>query len=171
MTFPNLREQDLGLFVDRLVQEPEKSPNLDKLSYLEVVQSHGPNVLICGHGNRDSRCGIMGPILKEAFHTYAEALIPGPTSEGSPDLITKIGRPQIGLISHIGGHAWAGNVILYFPRSFRTTRGELSPLASKGVWYGRVGPQHVEGIFNETIQNGRVIEELLRGIHESNDTF
>ena len=71
----------------------------------------------------------------------------------------------VGLVSHIGGHAWAGNVMVYLPSNHRLEDGRLSPLAGKGIWYGRVEPRHVEGIVNETIQKGRVIEQLLRGVH------
>ena len=43
--------------------------------------------------------------------------------------------------------------------------GKKSPLAGKGVWYGRVEPRHVWGIVEETVKGGRVVEELLRGVH------
>jgi len=65
---------------------------------------------------------------------------------------------RVGLISHIGGHKWAGNVIVYIPPSFSS-----NPLAGKGIWYGRVGPEHVEGIVGKTILDGKVIKELFRG--------
>lgn len=64
---------------------------------------------------------------------------------------------NIGCISHVGGHAWAGNVIVYFPSDV------AHGLAGMGVWYGRVEPRHVEGIVKETVLGGRVIEELFRG--------
>lgn len=74
----------------------------------------------------------------------------------------------ISLISHIGGHAFAGNVVIYIPKKWKLRdRGKRSPLAGKGIWYGRVEPKHVWGIVEETIQNGRVIEELLRGVHSA----
>ena len=36
-------------------------------------------------------------------------------------------------------------------------------LRGSGIWYGRVGPEQVEGIIEETIVEGRVVGELLRG--------
>lgn len=36
-------------------------------------------------------------------------------------------------------------------------------LKGAGVWYGRVGPEQVEGVVEETLVRGRVITELLRG--------
>jgi leucyl-tRNA synthetase len=102
-----------------------------------------PTVLICGHGGRDQRCGILGPILQTSFKQEFE--------RRSIDA-------DIGLISHIGGHKYAGNVIIYIPPSMTG-----NALKGSGVWYGRVGPEQVEGVVEETLVKGRVIAELLRG--------
>lgn len=102
-----------------------------------------PTILICGHGGRDQRCGILGPLLQSAFRKELE--------RRSIDA-------DVGLISHIGGHKYAGNVIMYIPPVMASNE-----LKGAGVWYGRVGPEHVEGIVGETLVRGRVIAELLRG--------
>lgn len=102
-----------------------------------------PTILICGHGGRDQRCGVLGPLLQSAFCNELER---------------KSIDADVGLISHIGGHKYAGNVIMYIPPSM--TDNELR---GAGVWYGRVGPGHVEGVVEETLIRGRVITELLRG--------
>ena len=105
------------------------------------------NVFICGHNKRDKRCGIMGPLLKTQFlrllPTAGIRVLKGeqPRRKGLdelPELAAKVN-----LISHIGGHKFAGNVI---------------------IWYGRVEPKHVQGIIYETILGGRIIQELLRGV-------
>ena len=73
----------------------------------------------------------------------------------------------VGLVSHVGGHKWAGNVIIYVPPRREEEAGSskrLSPLAGRGVWYGRVEPKHVEGIVKETLIKGNVIKELCRGV-------
>jgi len=36
-------------------------------------------------------------------------------------------------------------------------------LAGKGIWYGRVGPEHVEGIVQQTILEGKVVRDKFRG--------
>lgn len=75
---------------------------------------------------------------------------------------------SVASISHIGGHAFAGNVVIYIPKQWKLRdRNVYSPLAGKGIWYGRVEPRHVWGIVEETIQKGRIIEELLRGVHST----
>ncbi|MCJ1401422.1 hypothetical protein MMC11_004635 [Xylographa trunciseda] len=110
-----------------------------------------PVILICGHGGRDKRCGILGPLLQAEFHRALEESST-PNSAGA----------QVALVSHIGGHKFAGNVIVYLPPGFRVD-GEVAPLAGQGVWYGRVEPSHVEGIVAETVGRGRVVRELVRG--------
>lgn len=115
-----------------------------------------PTILICGHMSRDARCGILGPILKTEFqkHLSRYDLLQGAT---------------VALCSHVGGHAFAGNVILYLPKEWMMVEGEgrkYSPLAGKGVWYGRVQPGHVEGLVGETVRGGRVVGELCRGVFE-----
>lgn len=139
-------------------------------------------VLICGHGGRDQRCGVMGPLLGSEFlrllanrgvDTSGDAgkpllsLIrrqtnPANIEDGTADIEDSTVRARVAMISHIGGHAFAGNVIIYVPPSFRI-EGKRSPLAGKGIWYGRVEPRHVEGIIEETIFKGNVIADLFRG--------
>lgn len=161
-------------------------------------------ILICGHASRDRRCGVMGPLLRAQFITALKAHgfsvasdfdpadqdqsrypFPSPSpqstsSAASPALGPKIAR--VGLTSHIGGHRFAGNVIIYVPPAFDfddsgETKGKeamgiqlsaarsssMSRLQGMGIWYGRVEPRHVEGIVAETIRGGRVIGELFRG--------
>ena len=117
-------------------------------------------VLICGHGGRDDRCGKLGPVLKEEFEEKLQRQNIN-VLKGAPDQEQQqkgVRSARVGTISHIGGHKWAGNVIVYLPPSFSD-----NPLAGKGIWYGRVAPEHVEGIVAKTIIEGQVIKELFRG--------
>ncbi|PIL37050.1 hypothetical protein GSI_00742 [Ganoderma sinense ZZ0214-1] len=59
-------------------------------------------------------------------------------------------RALILFCSHIGGHKYAGNVIINTPRGV-------------SVWYGRVTPHEVDAIVKETIIGGRILTQLLRG--------
>ena len=140
-------------------------------------------VLVCGHGGRDMRCGLLGPVLQAEFETALPRsgiqVLTGPVAiketagdgEAQQALETpadlRAGSPmstaRVGLISHIGGHKFAGNVIIYIPPTMKTASGEAHPLAGCGIWYGRIEPRHVEGIVNETILKGRVIADHFRG--------
>jgi len=135
-------------------------------------------VLICGHGGRDLRCGILGPLLQAEFErqlplqdisvlssavkveSLHESAMIEDRREGDKE---RIRAARVGLISHIGGHKFAGNVVLYIPPGFKTVDGKENPLAGTGIWYGRVEPKHVEGIVRETVLGGKVIEDLFRG--------
>lgn len=147
--------------------------HLEQSNVMDVV------ILICGHGNRDQRCGIMGPLLQAEF----EEKLPdfgidvvkggaGKRSEMAPhqkrsstsSTLSQVNLgARVGLVSHIGGHKWAGNLIIYFPRYYKGHPHERHPLKGKGIWYGRVEPWHVEGIIEQTIKEGRIIRELFRG--------
>lgn len=133
-------------------------------------------VLICGHGGRDQRCGITGPILREEFEkclpTKGVQVLREPVEiaqDGQMVALPASGPEEpartarVGLISHIGGHKFAGNVILYIPPGMKAADGEAHSLAGCGIWYGRVEPKHVEGIIQETLLSGTVIGDLFRG--------
>ncbi|UKZ46264.1 hypothetical protein TrVGV298_000465 [Trichoderma virens] len=157
----------------------------DRLTRKEAFQGLLPGVqdvkdvlvLICGHGGRDLRCGTMGPVLRDEFEEKLERRGFNVASEAVQigDLDGNLGETgriegssndkvaRVGLISHIGGHKFAGNVIIYIPPGFTTGGGEKHALAGCGIWYGRVEPKHVEGIVGETVMGGRVVEDMFRG--------
>jgi (2Fe-2S) ferredoxin len=155
---------------------PEQTKNMD----IEYHYIPYPSIFICSHHSRDTRCGQLGPLLLEEFQKrLARERFLKKTRGGqwnfTPSgggLSKKARNPYAVLakISHIGGHKYAGNVVIYFPEKWKSTgEQEVSPLAGKGIWYGRVEPKHVWGIMEETIKGGRIIEELLRGIHSPQD--
>ena len=124
------------------------------------------------------RCGVMGPALRQEFGDQLLRerfqVLKGPVDIGDGRERTLLGEAasqtegssgtaRVGLISHIGGHKFAGNVILYIPPGAKTVGGKENPLAGCGICYGRVEPKHVEGIIKETLLGGTVIEELFRG--------
>ncbi|KAL6879001.1 Sucrase/ferredoxin-like domain-containing protein [Trichoderma novae-zelandiae] len=163
----------------------------DRLTRKEAFQGLLPGVrdvadvlvLICGHGGRDLRCGIMGPVLRDEFEdklgkkgfTVAKEAVQVGSLDGSLEETKRMEGSsssssgggekvaRVGLISHIGGHKFAGNVIIYIPPGFAAEGGERHPLAGCGIWYGRVEPKHVEGIVGETVMAGRVVEDMFRG--------
>jgi len=132
-------------------------------SALETVEITEICILICGHGERDARCGILGPLLVREFESKLKwngLRVLGPDVLGDKLEANEIGV-RVGLISHIGGHKYAGNVIVYVPKAEKFMGHALS---GKGVWYGRVEPRHVQGIIEETVTKGVIIDELLRGV-------
>lgn len=127
-------------FREMMPKMAEREPNTleDKLNVVFEEDFYLKDlVLICGHNARDVRCGTLAPILKDEFDRVIQ----------HSRLRDKV---DVGYISHIGGHAYAGNV-LYFAQ------------CKPSVWYGRVFPDRVQGIVEETIQRGNIIQELYRG--------
>ena len=116
----------------------------------------------------------MGPLLEAEFRRALtdEGVNCFPAEDGSAP--NEAGSDhkldaRVALTSHIGGHKWAGNVIVYIPPNFKPGGLQstvLSKLAGRGIWYGRVEPKHVEGIVKETILGGKVIKEFFRGATE-----
>lgn len=121
------------------------------------------------------RCGVMGSVLRAEFEAQLPRegvdVLQGPVQidpdESVGTIAGVVGKPavtaRLGLISHIGGHKFAGNVIIYLPQSMKGSDGERHPLAGHGIWYGRVEPKHVEGIVQETVKKGNVIADMFRG--------
>jgi (2Fe-2S) ferredoxin len=154
---------------DRLLRKPAYRSLLWGVQDVDDIM-----VLICGHGGRDQRCGIFGPVLQREFEVrFPEAgveVLAGPVEAEVPNTGRVEGAgsgrllsARVGLISHIGGHKFAGNVIIYIPPNITKEDGRAHPLAGTGVWYGRVEPRHVQGLVQETILRGSVITELFRG--------
>ncbi|KAF4963534.1 hypothetical protein FSARC_8471 [Fusarium sarcochroum] len=130
-------------------------------------------VLICGHTGRDARCGIMAPVLQTEFEEKMKneglEVLHGPVQVSLNDTQRIQGETgeekttaRVGVISHIGGHKFAGNVIIYLPPQLKMG-DEPHPLAGHGIWYGRVDPKNVEGIVKETILKGNVVADIFRG--------
>lgn len=123
------------------------------------------------------RCGLLGPVLEAEFRRALPAagveVLEGPvpvtnspateTAQMQGEIQQEQMTARVGLISHIGGHKWAGNVIVYVPPSAKGEGGEGHPLAGMGIWYGRVEPKHVAGLVQATVKEGKVIEEFFRG--------
>lgn len=136
-------------------------------------------ILLCSHKRRDKRCAITAPVLEKTFtqyleregwevHTDLEDMSSEPTLElllstgnansADPETVyqsqlTALPAQRRALIlrnSHVGGHKFAGNVIIYTP-------------AGASVWYGRVTSHHVESIVKNTVIGGCVLPPILRG--------
>ncbi|KAL3344689.1 hypothetical protein AABB24_023903 [Solanum stoloniferum] len=133
--YRNLKESDVDAFVeDVLVSgKPWTSGPQEPIS--------GSYVFVCSHNNRDRRCGVCGPILIEEFNKAIE----------SKDLKNEV---HVAACSHVGGHKYAGNVIIYSTDK----EGKIA-----GHWYGYVTPNEVPILLDEHIREGEILERLWRG--------
>lgn len=101
---------------------------------------HGAYVFVCAHSKRDMRCGVCGPVLIEKFEEEIEV-------KGLNEQVF------VAACSHIGGHKYAGNVII-----FSEVEGKVA-----GHWYGYVTPNDVSALLDQHIGEGIIIEQLWRG--------
>ncbi|KAJ3375736.1 hypothetical protein GGF31_002940 [Allomyces arbusculus] len=97
---------------------------------------HKHHVLVCAHKKRDSRCGESGPILIREFHRVID--------RDFPDLHDQV---AVYGTSHIGGHKFAGTLIMY----------------PSGDWYGRVHTCDVTTLVQEQVRGGHTVKKLWRG--------
>ena len=113
-------------------------------SGLEELPAESVFVLVCAHAKRDDRCGLTGPVLADLAQQH----------------LAKNKSAHVGKISHVGGHAYAGNVLMY---------------DSAGLdWFGYVNPDKLASVLDRvwddsTLQRwrGRIgfsSEELMEGL-------
>uniref|UniRef100_A0A452YTV6 Sucraseferredoxin-like protein n=1 Tax=Aegilops tauschii subsp. strangulata TaxID=200361 RepID=A0A452YTV6_AEGTS len=101
----------------------------------------GSYVFVCCHGSRDKRCGVCGPALITRFKEEIEG-------QGLD------GQVAVSACSHVGGHKYAGNVIIFSPDA----KGEVT-----GHWYGYVAPDDVPVLLRQHIGQGEIVGHLWSG--------
>ncbi len=94
----------------------------------------GQYVFVCVHARRDVRCGECGPTVITAFNTVL-------AERGLTSQVT------VRATSHLGGHKYAGNVIIY----------------PGGDWYGYVTPADVPRLVEQHLEQGQLVADLWRG--------
>ncbi len=123
-----LRESDLPALIDDHLAGNRVS---GRIPHERLVGQH---IFVCAHEARDARCGACGPPLVEAF--VAEL--------GARGLE---GQVTVRRTSHVGGHRFAGNVLIY----------------PGGDWYGYVTPDDVPRIIDQHMLKGKIVTDLWRG--------
>lgn len=115
-------------------------------------------ILMCSQATRDARCGQSAPLLRKEFERHLRPL----------GLYRDLDDPRPGgcgiyFISHVGGHKYSANVMVY-------RRGEVGERGDEGeaaqcIWLARVRPEDCENIVRFTVLQGKVVkpERQLRG--------
>nr|AGV54460.1 sucrose cleavage like protein [Phaseolus vulgaris] len=95
--YKGLEESNIeGFFDDVIVRGKEWSGGGEK----SVLR--GSHIFVCAHGSRDVRCGVCGPVLMDKLNEEIDV-------RGLKDQIAVVA------CSHVGGHKYAGNVIIFSP--------------------------------------------------------
>ncbi|KAE8156951.1 Sucrase/ferredoxin-like-domain-containing protein [Aspergillus tamarii] len=129
---------------------------------------HAAVILLCSQRTRDARCGQSAPLLRKEFERHLRPLgLYRDLDDQRP------GGVGIYFISHVGGHKYSANVIVYRRRDFewyRTQDGKEETSAkgdegaAQGIWLARVRPEDCENIIRYTVLKGKVVKpEQIRG--------
>ncbi|KAL8724308.1 MAG: hypothetical protein Q9181_006885 [Wetmoreana brouardii] len=138
-------------------------------------------ILLCSQRTRDARCGQSAPLLRREFERHLRPLgLYRDIHDERP------GGVGIYFISHVGGHKFAANVMVYRRADVAVvdsedevngearTNGRASGVKGEGkamgegsqcIWLARVRPEDCEGIVKFTVLKGKVVkpERQLRG--------
>ncbi|AEO64138.1 58c3bf22-3464-4250-90a2-1ace7022ab8b [Thermothielavioides terrestris] len=143
---------------------------------------HRALILLCSQKTRDARCGQSAPLLRREFQRHLQPLgLYRDLDDERP------GGVGIYFISHVGGHKYSANVMVYRRRDAfgvdAVKRAELKnegedlkvvlPLgqdnkgegeeeedvgAAQCIWLARVRPEDCEGIVKFTVLQGKVVK-------------
>ncbi|KIW02519.1 uncharacterized protein PV09_06317 [Verruconis gallopava] len=146
---------------------------------------HNYLILLCSQKTRDARCGQSAPLLRKEFERHLRPLgLYRDLHDERP------GGVGIYFISHVGGHKFSANVMIYRRASAPKLDGEACETekeehkvdevkahpgskeaqevnlgASQCIWIARVRPEDCENIVKYTVLQGKVHkpEYQLRG--------
>ncbi|CAO3592790.1 unnamed protein product [Absidia cylindrospora] len=132
MIIANVTRKRIQALVDFIFGQPTSDFDLHPSPWDNLV-------LVCGHRRKDRRCGTIGPMLQRAFQ---QAILHYSLQD----------QCQVMLVSHLGGHALAGNIILYTHQGLRS------------IWYGRITPCHCINIVRYSLCQDHVLQDYVRGV-------
>ncbi|KAE8351251.1 Sucrase/ferredoxin-like-domain-containing protein [Aspergillus coremiiformis] len=137
---------DVRELIDCFIDAPKGQPGNSQLPSRPC--QHDYVVLLCSHKRRDARCGITAPLIKQELERHLRPLgLYRDTDDDRP------GGVGIFFVSHVGGHKFAANVLVYRKKE------------EQMIWLARVKPEHCEGVVKYTILQGKIVhpESQLRG--------
>lgn len=120
---------------------------------------HSAVILLCSQHTRDARCGQSAPLLRKEFERHLRPL--GLYRDAHDQ---RPGGVSIIFISHVGGHKYSANTMIY-RRDGIENDGPLGSEANQCIWLARVRPEDCEGIIKYTVLKGKLVkpERQLRG--------
>eukprot|EP01102_Stenamoeba_stenopodia_P019354 TRINITY_DN7290_c0_g2_i1.p1 TRINITY_DN7290_c0_g2~~TRINITY_DN7290_c0_g2_i1.p1 ORF type:complete len:335 (-),score=64.99 TRINITY_DN7290_c0_g2_i1:148-1152(-) len=118
--------------VAQLIEDLAKPSDPDTTFAFPHEKVSGDWIFVCAHNAKDQRCGVCGPKLIDLFKKKVEE---------------RVLDAKVFATSHVGGHKYAGNVIVFPP----------------GDWYGNVCPSDVSEIIEKHVLSGETVYRLWRG--------
>ncbi|KAK6435033.1 hypothetical protein LTR95_008782 [Oleoguttula sp. CCFEE 5521] len=117
--------------------------------------THKHLILLCSQATRDARCGQSAPLIRRELERHLRPLnLYRDLHDSRP------GGAGIYFISHVGGHKYSANMMVY-----RRAEGDEVEGAVQCIWLARVRPEDCENIVKYTVLQGKVVkpERQLRG--------
>jgi len=127
-------------------------------------------ILLCSQATRDARCGQSAPLLRKELERHLRPL----------GLYRDLGDERPGgvgiyFISHVGGHKYSANMLVYRRAEPGRSVGQLMAAgtgerdvggeAAQCIWLARIRPEDCENVVRFTVLQGKVVkpERQLRG--------
>ena len=168
-----------ALAADAVVADPALPPAATESTVSiapSIPFSHHPSphialILLCSQKTRDARCGQSAPLLRREFERHLRPLgLYRDLHDQRP------GGIGIYFISHVGGHKYSANVMVYRRAGHhfqkwaptdssadgRAANGEkengaeVDQGAAQCIWLARVKPEDCEGVIKFTVLQGKV---------------
>ncbi|BDA40694.1 probable altered inheritance of mitochondria protein 32 [Coccomyxa sp. Obi] len=133
-----------SLVAEPTEDDPEFSPPMLNKKIARLARHAPPlGIFVCCHGNRDTRCGVIGERLVQKLQVLIKE------REWQENV-------RVFRCSHVGGHKYAGNVLVY---------SAISPC--NGDWFGGINPGNAEAFLDaladvEFGSSGGVSDDTLR---------
>jgi len=129
-----IKIKDKTKTIEEQLKEDNNLPSFD--DNIKCERLHGLWLLVCCHYQRDQRCGVIGPILVDEIEKYVRE------TDHTDDVHWL-------KVSHLGGHKFAGNVIVY----------------PSGTWYGRVLTCHVPLLIDAYTSSSNDLKAKLKPLY------
>jgi hypothetical protein len=156
---------------------PDPLPTASQLTSKPLP--HNALILLCSQRTRDARCGQSAPLLRKELERHLRPLkLFRDLDDERP------GGVGIYFISHVGGHKYAANMMIYRRANAfgldnierAKAEGDLVPTttmeqineqegAAQCMWLARIKPEDCENIIKYTVLQGKLVkpESQLRG--------
>ncbi|KAI5480173.1 ferredoxin [Pseudohyphozyma bogoriensis] len=160
LRIPSISLSNLASIESLILSLPSSPPTPPPSATTSSPPKKRATIYVCTHGSRDCRCGDLGEPLVTALESEVEW-----RKLGGEDGVT------VKRVSHIGGHVWAGNALVYredgtcdwyglLRESDAAQLVFLSQSDSTEPWWprwrGRLGvsPEKVKEMYDEAIERG-----------------
>ncbi|KAK2627326.1 hypothetical protein QTJ16_003292 [Diplocarpon rosae] len=150
---------------------PDPLPTAEQMT--SRPSPHRALILLCSQKTRDARCGQSAPLLRKEMerHLRVYGLYRDLDDE-------RPGGVGIYFISHVGGHKYSANVMIYrkanafgldkvergklageaCPPPQKPSPDEVHEGAAQCMWIARVRPEDCEGIIKYTVLQGKLVK-------------